>query len=218
LQLIDLSHTIATGMAQWPGDTQPLEIVRHSDHGPDSHMSSALACGCHVGTHIDLPLHFRAGEPALEELPVAAFAGRAKVIRAARSGAPGPLPATVLAGVDTAGLDFLLFDTGWARYWGTDRYYREWPWYGEDLARAVAAAGLKGTGLDTPSLDPFQGHAAHDICAAAGLLNIENLTGLDRLPDVPFTLFVLPLKLAGAEASPVRAVALLDAAPGEERP
>ena len=215
MDLIDLTHTIATGMAQWPGDQQPLLIRRLSDHGPDSHMSSALAFGCHVGTHIDLPLHFKAGEPALDALPVAACVGRARVVRA-DTGAAAPLTAALLDGLDVSGLDFLLFDTGWARYWGTDRYYREWPWYGEDLAVRLAALGLKGSGLDTPSLDPFAGRRAHDICAAAGLVNIENLKGLDLLPDAPFTLFVLPLKLAGAEASPVRAVALLDGS-GEHR-
>jgi len=217
LQLIDLSHTITPGMAQWPGDRQPLAIHRRSEHGAESHMSSALEFGCHVGTHIDLALHFKAGAPPIEELPLAAFGGRARVIRAGDGTTAGPLGADLLDGMDLADLDFVLFDTGWARHWGGDRYYREWPWYGEDLARRLAAAGLKGSGLDTPSLDPFAGQAAHDICAAAGLINIENLAGLDRLPDAPFTLLVLPLKLAGTEASPVRAAALLDPVPGDAR-
>lgn len=215
MRLIDLSHTIVPGMAQWPGDRQALALHRRSEHGPDRHMSSALEFGCHVGTHIDLALHFKAGERPIEELPLDAFAGRALVVRAGDGGTPGPLAAAVLDGVDLAGIDFVLFCTGWARHWGTGRYYREWPFYGEDLARRLAAAGLKGSGLDTPSLDAYAGHAAHDICAAAGMINIENLAGLDGLPDAPFTLFVLPLKLAGTEASPVRAAALLD--PGSER-
>ena len=75
---------------------------------------------------------------------------------------------------------------------------------------ALAAAGLKGTGLDSPSLDPFLGHAAHDICAAAGLINIENLANLGALPGRGAELFVLPLKLEGTEASPVRAFARVE--------
>lgn len=213
MRLIDLSHTIVPGMAQWPGDRQPLAIHRHSEHGPDSHMSSSLEFGCHIGTHIDLALHFRAGEPPLEELPVDAFVGRARVIRAGDGKTAAALGAALLDGIDLADLDFVLFDTGWSRHWGGDLYYKQWSWYGADLARRLAAAGLKGSGLDTPSLDPYAGHEAHDICAAAGMINIENLAGLDRLPDAPFLLFVLPLKLAGTEASPVRAVALLDRIP-----
>jgi kynurenine formamidase len=210
MPLIDLSHIIATGMPQWPGDDQALRIVRRSEHGPDSHQSSSLELGCHVGTHIDAPLHFLAGEPGLEALPPGRFVGRARVVRCGEGETPGPLPAAVLDGLDLAPLDFVVFDTGWGRHWGTPRYYREWPWYSEELARRLADAGLLGTGLDSPSLDPYGGQAAHDICAPAGMINVENLANLGALPDAVFTLLVLPLRLQGAEASPVRAVALLD--------
>jgi kynurenine formamidase len=78
-----------------------------------------------------------------------------------------------------------------------------------ELARFLAGAGLKGVGLDTPSLDPYGAQVAHDICAPAGMINLENLANLGALPAVGFTLFALPLKLEGTEASPVRAVALV---------
>ncbi|MBA4377307.1 MAG: hypothetical protein C0395_01385 [Gemmatimonas sp.] len=71
----------------------------------------------------------------------------------------------------------------------------------------MAEAGLKGVGLDSPSIDPFGVETAHLILAEAGLINIENLAALDRLPAGPFRFAALPLRLAGAEASPVRAVA-----------
>lgn len=210
MRLIDLSHTITTGMAQWPGDEQPLRIHRRSEHGEDSHMSSALEMGCHVGTHIDAPLHFLAGRPGLDRLPVDRFAGRAVCIRLPDATGPGPLGAEILRGHDLDGVDFVLLSTGWAGRWGTPEYYRHWPWLGEDLARALADASLKGVGLDTPSLDPFDGHAAHDICAAADMVNIENLAGLEALPEGPFLLLALPLKLEATEASPVRAVAVVE--------
>lgn len=121
----------------------------------------------------------------------------------------------MLAGVDLAGLDFLILDTGWARFWGEDRYYRHWPFLGPDLARAVAGAGLKGVGLDTPSLDNFGGRLAHDVCAQAGMVNLENLANLRALPPGEFTLLALPLKLRGTEASPVRAAALVGIVPAQ---
>lgn len=210
LQLIDLSHTIRSDMAQWPGDRQPLKIHRHSRHGTDDHMSSSLEFGCHVGTHIDAPLHFLAGQPGLDALPLERFWGRAVVIRCDRGDQTGPLAPDLLAGVDLADVDFVLFDTGWARHWGTDLYYERWSYLSPELAHLVAAADLKGVGLDTSSLDPFAGRVAHDICAPAGLINIENLTNLAAVPDQGFLLQVLPLKLDGTEASPVRAVAILE--------
>lgn len=209
MRVIDLSHIIVTGMDQYPGDDQPLRLVRRSDHGPAGHRSSALEIGCHVGTHIDAPLHFRAGEPDLAALPLDAFWGRAVVLDAPAGDPPGAVSSDLLAGVDLTSVDFLLLRTGWERHWGTPRYYREWPYLAADLAAALARAGLKGVGLDSPSLDAFGTQASHDLCAAAGMVNIENLANLAALPDESFTLFVLPLKLAGCEASPIRAAALV---------
>lgn len=209
MKLIDLTHTIVPGMPQWPGDEQPLEISRQSLHGPESHMSSSLSFGCHVGTHIDAPLHFLAGEPGIDQLPLDRFVGEGVVIRTGADRAPGPLGPEVCDQVDLTTADFVLFDTSWARHWGTERYYREWSYLSPELARLLAGAGLKGVGLDTPSLDSYGGQAAHDICAPAGMINLENLANLAELPTKGFTLLALPLKLEGTEASPVRAVAMI---------
>lgn len=210
MRLVDLSHRIVSDMPQWPGDRQPLRVVRCSEHGPGSHESSRIECGCHIGTHVDAPRHFLAGAGGVDDMPLDRFAGPALVIRPGTDVLPGPLPATVLDGVDLAGIEFVLFDTGWARHWGQPRYYQDWPWLSPELAERLAGAGLKGVGIDTPSLDGFVGHRAHDICAARGMVNLENLANLSALPARGFRLLALPLKLADTEASPVRAAALLD--------
>jgi len=208
--LIDLSQTIITDMAQWPGDNQPIKIHRRRLHGPDSHMSSSLEFSCHVGTHIDAPLHFLAGQPGIDKLSLDLFWGPAVVIRCRDDGWTGALGPELLDEVSLAGVDFVLFDTNWSRHWGSDLYYERWSWLSAGLAGRLAAAGLKGVGLDTPSLDPYDAQVAHDICASAGLINIENLTNLKTVPDRGFTLQIMPLKLNETEASPVRAVALLE--------
>ena len=209
MKLIDLTHTIIPDMLQWPGDSQPLKIHRHSLHGSDSHMSSSLEFGCHVGTHLDAPLHFLAGEPGIDRLPLERFTGRGIVVRAGDGETAGPLSPELVAEKDLTEVDFVLFDTGWDRHWGTERYYREWSYLSTELARLLVGAGLKGVGLDTPSLDPYSGQIAHDICAPAGMINLENLANLGALPVAGFTLLALPLKLEGTEASPVRAVAMV---------
>lgn len=212
MRLIDLSHPVRDGMPAFPGDPAP-RLERVHTHAADGLQTSLLVLSPHCGTHVDVPLHFRQGEPGLEELPLDAFHGRARVIDAptgARPGGPGgEIAAAVLHDVDLADLDFLLLRTGWDRHWRTPRYYAGWPCPGEKLIRELAGAGLKGVGLDAPSADPMDGRLAHDLFAAAGMINIENLTRLGDLPDAVFELLVLPLRLEGTEASPVRAVALL---------
>ena len=209
MKLIDLTHTIVPDMPQWPGDNQPLGIPRNSLHGPDSHMSSSLEFGCHVGTHIDAPLHFLDGQPGIDEMPLDRFMGQGVVIRAGDGETARALGPEVCEGIDLSAADFVLFDTGWDRHWGSERFYREWSYLSPELAGLLAASQLKGVGLDTPSLDSFDGRAAHDICAPAGMINLENLANLGALPSRGFTLMVMPLKLQGTEASPVRALALV---------
>jgi len=192
-------------MDVYPGDETAPAIERLSDHGDGQHRSSAFGMGCHTGTHIDLPLHFKAGEPALEDYPLARCFGRARVFTVPQ----GRITATALDGIDLSDLDFVLLRTGWERHWGTPRYYRDWPWLDPGLADLLACAGLCGVGLDSPSVDQLDVHASHEKLAAAGLINVENLANLGRLPDESFLFVAMPLKLEGAEASPVRAVALI---------
>ena len=205
MTLIDLSHVLRSGMDVYPGDPTVPTVTRLSEHGPSAHQASKFETGCHAGTHVDLPLHFRAGEDALEAYPLERCWGRALVVDAP-AGEIGP---DALAGADLADVDFVIFRTGWERRWGTPAYYADWPWLAPDTARLLAAAGLKGVGIDSPSIDTAVDQTAHVVLAEAGFLNIENMANLAALPARPFTLLVLPLKLEGAEASPVRAAALI---------
>ena len=213
---IDLTHTIVPGMPQWRGDEQPLAVHRLSLHGEDSHMSSSLEFGCHIGTHIDAPLHFLDGAPAVDELPLEAFGGAALVLDATSAvtadSRPSPLDLDLLQDVDLTDVDFLLIRTGWDAHWGTGRYYEDWPALTPQLAEMLAEAGLKGVGVDTPSPDAFGGHLAHDLFAAKNMINIENLTGLAQLPERGAWFQAFPLKLQGTEASPVRAIAWVEPA------
>lgn len=112
--------------------------------------------------------------------------------------------------------EFLLFHTGWGRYWGTERYFGGYPCIDQGIVDYLLQSGKKGVGLDTIGVDPiadaylsihrrlFQDH---------DLVVMENLANLDQLGDGLFTLFALPLRYQDADGSPIRAVAVLD---GEE--
>jgi len=209
MPIIDLSHTVVSGMLQYPGDEPSPQLVRKMTHANDGVLSSALAMGCHVGTHIDTPYHFLDDQPGLEALAVDLFYGSARVVVAEVGDDPTALGLDILEDVDLDRLDYLVFRTGWERHWGTELYYERWPYLSTELAQRLAATELKGVGLDSPSVDALNEHDAHNLFARAGMVNVENLANLQALPAGLFQLLVLPLKLAGTEASPVRAVALI---------
>jgi arylformamidase len=72
---------------------------------------------------------------------------------------------------------------------------------------ALAAMGVRLVGVDSPSLDPQASKTmdAHRAVLAADMRVLEGLV-LDDVPPGDYELIALPLKLAGLDASPVRAV------------
>jgi arylformamidase len=76
-----------------------------------------------------------------------------------------------------------------------------------DLVEALGAAGVRLLGIDGPSLDPQD---AKDLVShkALGRWRMAVLEGLvfDDVPDGTYELIAPPLRLSGADASPVRAL------------
>jgi kynurenine formamidase len=206
MTIIDLTHPIFTGMAQYPLDPTLAEIRHEFTHPENGFQSSCATLSCHVGTHIDTPLHFLDGQPGLEEFPLDRFHGRGRMVEVSTEEG---IPLSAIKGIDLHEVDYLLFHTGWERHWQAPRYYETWPYFTMELAERMAEAGIKGAGLDSPSLDAPGETVVHDRLAAAGLINVENLANLSALAGKAFDFMVFPLKLTAAEASPVRAVALL---------
>ena len=76
-----------------------------------------------------------------------------------------------------------------------------------ELARILVERGTPLVGTDAPSMDPFDSKTleTHHIFADAGVMTLENLLLVD-VPPREYTLIALPLRLAGADSSPVRAI------------
>lgn len=70
---------------------------------------------------------------------------------------------------------------------------------------------VKLVGIDYLSIDPFDSptYPAHAILLGAGVLVLEG-ADLSGVPPGAYTLVCLPLRMAGAEASPVRAVLIAE--------
>jgi arylformamidase len=80
-----------------------------------------------------------------------------------------------------------------------------------ELVALLASRGVRLVGIDTPSVDPFDDKRleSHQCLARHEMANLEGLD-LSRVDAGLYTLVALPLRLLGADASPVRAVLLQD--------
>ena len=211
MTVIDLTHPISQDMPVYPG-TDPPVIVTGCTVAEDGFLERKITLFSHTGTHIDAPAHLIEGGRSLDAFPVDHYYGPAVVVEATGEGS-GTIGMSCLQPrlEDIARADFLLIRTAWSRFWGTDRYLSGYPVLSLDAAETLAGLGLKGVGLDAISADPIdsRGLPVHLALLRAEILIIENLTGLELLPESPFMFSCLPLAFQDADGSPVRAVAYL---------
>ena len=114
---------------------------------------------------------------------------------------------------ELAAADFLLLYTGWDEKFGAPDYMEGFPVLSEDAARFLTELELKGVGFDAVSADAVdtEDYAVHKILLGAGLVIIENLTGLGKLPaGIPFCLTALPMAIKEADGAPARVMAVLE--------
>ena len=226
METYDLTHRVESGMQTYPGDPA-VEVTPVAEMDADGYRVSRLELGTHSGTHVDAPSHTEPDGATLGEFGINAFRFDARRVDLRGCGRRAAIGVDRIAdaaevGVD-ADLDALVLHTGWDRHWGTDDAL-DHPYLTGEAAAWCAEAGLH-VATDALSVDPTtrpdggatpadedgdnaepDGVPAHREILGRGRLIIENLRGLDRLPD-RFTLAAYPLAV-DADGAPVRAVGL----------
>jgi arylformamidase len=211
---IDVSRPLSDATAVWPGDT-PWSFGLTSSMAAGAPANVGRVHGTtHAGTHADAPLHVDpAGDP-VDRLPIDAFVGPAWLVDlTGRGAAVGGTGATVapgaaiaaeeLAAAVPAGAERILLRTGCDWSGGFPATFRG---LSVEASRWCVARGLRLVGTDAPSVDPFDADTlpAHHALVAGGVVILESLD-LAVHPPGRYELVALPLRLAGADASPVRA-------------
>ena len=203
MRLWDISPPLAPGMPVWPGDT-PFQRTRTFTLGPGCPVNvSRLTLSTHTGAHADAPLHYAADGLDAASVSLTPYLGACQVIEVP----PGLgliMPEHVLPRLHPMVARVLV------RTWTTtplDRWDSAFTAVAAATIEALADAGVVLIGVDTPSLDPETSKTmdAHHAVHRRGLAILEGLV-LDAVPLGRYELIALPLRLVGADASPVRAV------------
>ncbi len=201
--IYDISQILRGDLPVWPGDTR-FSIARTWQMSPGVPVNvSALSLSTHSGTHADAPLHYVDGGPAMDQIDLGPYIGPAQIVDA--RGITGPISATHVLHQLALGITRVLirtYDTA-----PQDKWDEGFAAIDAGLVSALAERGVRLIGTDTPSLDPQESKSmeAHLAVGRHGLAILEGLV-LDRVPFGTYELIALPLKIAGADASPVRAI------------
>jgi arylformamidase len=205
MKLIDISRPLYTGAPHWPGDTgTDFRLAGRIADGSSCNIGR-LTLSVHNGTHVDAPFHYNDHGATIDALAPGLFIGPARVIDARGHATFTEKLFAGLSSADFAATPRILFRTD---IW-TDpaTFPTTWPLLERTLPARLAARGVKLIGLDIPSVDELTNKdmAIHHLLDAANILIVESLDLRDVAPGV-YELIALPLKLRGADGSPVRAV------------
>ena len=144
---IDVSVTVRHGMPHWP-DNPPIMLERVMDlrRGDDCNVSH-LAMGVHSGTHMDAPVHFIHHGAGLDEMPLAATMGEARVIQIDD---PREITADELRAHNVQAGEQVLFRTSnSARCWQADSFVEDFVYITEPAAEHLAATRVQTVGSTT---------------------------------------------------------------------
>ncbi|BEU88325.1 cyclase family protein [Selenomonas sp. TAMA-11512] len=219
MEVVDLTLTMEEGMPVWPTHQRFYHNIVESTKMGDASTHYAVTMGEHCGTHLDAPCHFVTGAAPVNEVPIKQFFGHAVKIEATQVGARGLLHKDDIIAwekehVEIREGDIVLLHFGWDKLYATkpnyDKFLSDWPGLAEDGAQYLAEKKVKSVGCDMLALDVFGGtDPTHKVLLPKGILIIENLYNLDKLPDeVIFAAF--PLKIKDGSGSPIRAVAFAE--------
>jgi arylformamidase len=207
-QIYDISLLLDRRTTVYPGDPPVVRTTASALAAGDACELSYLAMSSHAGTHLDAPAHFIDGGKTIDRFPVEAFILPARVIGVPGTDAVRPAD---LAAVDPKPGEALLLKTdnstqgrGPSGVFNPDHVYLSGEAAAWCVTRRLALVGIDALSIDAFRDDRFE---AHRCLLSAGLLILENID-LATVPQGRFTLICLPLKIAGGEASPVRAVLL----------
>lgn len=210
---IEVSHTIEPGMKTYPGLPEPqAEILldyesSQARYGGQAEflIASLHLCG-NTGTYVDSPCHRHRDGLDLAGLPLTSLAHLPAVVVPATQPAQRGIGPDFFRGLDLRG-KAVLVHTGWARHWGTERYFEPHPFLTDEACDFLLDAGVKFVGIDSLNIDDIEDLArpAHTKLLRAGVPICEHMANLAAVPPTGTFLHAVPIAWVGGVTFPVRA-------------
>jgi arylformamidase len=207
MTIYDISLTLSPGLPTWPGDPGlVLELFESMDRGAHANVTK-ISSSVHVGTHVDAPHHFLNDGRTVEQLPLDVLTGPCYVVQL-----PDGIEAITAEVLDrtevTSEMKRVLFGTSNSHLWaqGESDFQMDFVAITEDGAEWLVERGIQLVGVDYLSVAPYgDSEPTHQILLKAGVVIVEGLN-LSKVMRGFYDLYCLPLKIAGCDGAPARAI------------
>jgi arylformamidase len=207
MTIYDISLTISPNLPTWPGDPGlELEKFESMDNGAHANVTK-ICSSVHLGTHVDAPHHFLNDGRTVESLPLEVLTGPCYVTQL-----PDGIEAITSEVLDrteiTTEMKRVLFGTRNSHLWarGESKFQTDFVAITEDGAEWLVEHGIQLVGVDYLSVAPYGDSVpTHTVLLKAGVVLVEGLN-LSQVVRGFYDLYCLPLKLAGSDGAPARAI------------
>jgi arylformamidase len=207
VEIIDITAPVSPRSVMWPGDDPPSqEFTSHIDRGDPSTVSR-WSLSAHTGTHVDARMHFIPGASTIESLELSRSVGPCRVVdltHVERHVSRADLEAAGVAGTARVLLKTRSSNLGLL---GRGEFDEGYVAISREAAEYLVEIGAETVGVDYLSVEPFEDKEfnTHHTLLGADVVILEGLVLTDVEPGEYF-LVCLPLKLAGSDGSPARAI------------
>ena len=207
MRIHDISVSLRSGGVIYPGNP-PISITAQQaiSQGAGANVSR-LDMGSHTGTHVDAPKHFFDDGAGVDVMPLDVLVGPARLI--AFPDSVMSIGEPELRAHDLTGVTRVLFKTrnsAWLAS-GTSEFHPDYTYVAPDGAAYLASLGVKLVGVDYLSVEQFHSghHRTHRTLLERSIVIVEGLL-LSDVAAGDYELCCLPIKIAGLDGAPARAV------------
>jgi arylformamidase len=211
MKIWDISRTLSNDLAEWPGD-QPchFRLTREKTKGESVNLG-AISMSVHNGTHADARFHFDTNGESIEKAPLETYLGRATVVDLGQVFLDSKEKHLITiedlrpSAEAIAATSRLLVKTG--RWSDSTVFPNQIPVIAADVPAWLQKNGVKLLGMDLPSVDEIDSKSLqnHHALAHAGIAIVESLDLSDVASGI-YQFAALPLKIAGGDGAPMRAI------------
>lgn len=215
--LIDLSHDIEDGMITYKGLPAPVicdylsrEQSRNFYEEGTEFQIGKIEMVANTGTYVDCPFHRYQDGKDLSQMDVSRFANLPAIVVRVDHNRSLEIGIEFFDNKDVKG-KAVLVNTGWSKFWRTDRYFENHPFLTEAAALYLRDAGVTLVGIDSHNIDDTRTkrRPVHSVLLKSEILIVEHMTNLAQVPDDGFYFNAVPPKFKGVGTFPVRAYAEL---------
>ncbi len=213
-RIIDLTHRLLPGAEQYTVELKQRGKLRETATGDIMHD---VYMWSHSGTHVEVSLHFYSGGKDTSDFPPDTFVGSALRVdlRHKQVNEPITIEDFEKAGPIHEG-DIIILWQGRAHQYRTHESHHR-PYVTHEAARWLALEKkIKLLGTDSSGFEvrgeEAKTHPNHTLFFAPGvdIPVVECLTNLDQIPSARFFFVGMPIPAKGLDASPIRAIALVE--------